>query len=129
MRIKLNRRKVLHILSSSLKLTVGTGYFEEFGLKLLYSEKEYEEARLKLPKNKPLLEDILMQILKDGNSITFIDVKGKGEYTEFLSLRKAFQNIPKVSLRTLLEFEEGMEDTNSASIVLQTILYEEIVFD
>ena len=70
-----------------------------------------------------------MQILKDGNSITFIDVKGKGEYTEFLSLRKAFQNIPKVSLRTLLEFEEGMEDTNSASIVLQTILYEEIVFD
>lgn len=126
MKITLTHEESERIFFDSLCNAVGTGYMEGYGLSVKYLDEHYEQAKSKL--TRPCYEDVLMQILRDGNSIKFIDHEYDGEYDAVITLDMVHNRCndadPELVL-TLLN-EEG--DADTASNLLQYIAYNEVIF-
>ena len=69
----------------------GLGYVTGYDLELDFNESEYKAAatKLKAEDGSPCFEDVLMQILRDGGSITLEDIGCEGEYTSSITLADA----------------------------------------
>ena len=100
----------------------GLGYMSGYGLEFEYSDKQYSAAKTKL--QSPCFEDVLMQILRDGGSLTFVDV----EYTRSVSLADVHDRVQKTPLRFLTDMINEEDDAETADVVLQTVFFEEIIF-
>ena len=104
----------------------GLGYMSGYGLEFEYSDKQYSAAKTKL--QSPCFEDVLMQILRDGGSLTFVDVECDGEYTRSVSLADVHDRVQKTPLRFLTDMINEEDDAETADVVLQTVFFEEIIF-
>lgn len=105
---------------------VGTGYMDGYGLELKWDDKAYSEARAKL--NNPCLEDIWMQILKDGGTLTFIDYEGEGEMTRSITLKDVHERVQKTPLEHLVDAVNENGDATTADVILQTVFFEDVIF-
>lgn len=96
------------------------------GLTLEYEDADYKEAKAKL--TSPCREDVWLQILKDGKSITFTDNEGSEE-DAVLTLAKAIEGLknPKIA-DEVREIVEGNYDANTGDTVIQYILFGEVVY-
>ena len=104
----------------------GLGYMSGYGLEFEYSEEQYRAAKTKL--QSPCFEDVLMQILRDGGSLTFVDVECDGEYTRSVSLADVHERVQKTPLRFLIDMINEQDDAETADVMLQTVFFEEIIF-
>ena len=104
----------------------GLGYMSGYGLEFEYSDKQYSAAKTKL--QSPCFEDVLMQILRDGGSLTFVDVECDGEYTRSVSLADVHDRVQKTPLRFLTDMINENDDAETADVILQTVFFEEIIF-
>ncbi len=52
------------------------GYVYGYGLEMDFKGEDYKSAKSKL--KNPCYEDGLMQILRDGNKLTLVDLEGDG---------------------------------------------------
>ena len=104
----------------------GLGYMNGYGLEFDYCDKQYSAAKTKL--QSPCCEDVLMQILRDGGSLTFVDVECDGEYTRSVSLADVHDRVQKTPLRFLTDMINEEDDAETADAVLQTVFFEEIIF-
>lgn len=104
----------------------GLGYMGGYGLELEYSDAQYSAAKAKL--QNPCYEDVLMQILRDGGSLTMIDVECDGEYTRSVSLADVHQRVQLAPARHLMDMIEEQDDADTADVIIQTVFFEEIVF-
>ena len=104
----------------------GLGYMSGYGLEFEYSDKQYSAAKTKL--QSPCFEDVLMQILRDGGSLTFGDVECDGEYTRSVSLADVHDRVQKTPLRFLTDMINEEDDAETADVMLQTVFFEEIIF-
>jgi hypothetical protein len=103
----------------------GLGQIGGFGLSLYYNKVDYKNAQQKL--NNPTFEDVLMQILRDGNSIQFIDEE-EGGMDSTITLDKVHERVPETPEEHLMKVLDEQYDANDADIVLQTVAYGEIIF-
>lgn len=93
-----------------------------YGLELDYKQSEYVAARKKL--DKPCLEDVFMQILKDGGSLTM-----KGDETNsVITIKELERRITKTPMSHLLDMHKEEDDANTADAILQTVFFKEIIF-
>jgi len=132
MTIQLTPQESEEIFYSSLCNTVGTGYMEGYGLELSCDRSQYKSSREHLETLHPGIaicyEDVLMQVLRDGGELTFIDHEGDGDMTRSITLQDVHERVKDVGAHVLINFHEEQDDASDADAVLQTVFFEEVIF-
>lgn len=126
MRVILTNEESLEYFHNALCNAVGTGYMQGYGLELTYSEDEYRLAKDKL--TTPCYEDVLIQILKDGGSLTFTDLEGDDENTKSITIDDVYAKVQNVPFEHLQDMINGTDDASTADIILQIVFYDTIIF-
>jgi hypothetical protein len=104
----------------------GLSEMGSYGLEFNYNKDHYAQAKSKL--TSPCFEDVLMQILRDGNTIGFEDVECDGEYSKQITLEDVHTKMSSVDPERLLEMKNETDDAGTADVILQTIMYGEVIF-
>jgi len=104
----------------------GLGYIQDYGLELDYKKADYHSAKLKL--ESPCYEDVLMQILKDGNKLTLTDIECDGEYTRSITLDDVHSRVQKTPIRFLMDMINENDDAETGDVVIQSVFFEDIIF-
>jgi hypothetical protein len=101
-----------------------------YGLSLDYDENHYFTARKNLQEKKlsTCFEDVLMQILRDGGSITLIDEECDGEYTKSITMKDVHERVAKTPIKHLTDAITENDDAVTADVIIQTVFYEDIIF-
>ena len=108
----------------------GLGYMGGYGLELEYKQEEYKAAReqIKSNGNSPCYEDVLLEILKMGGSLTFVDIECEGEYTRTISLADVHKRVAKTPIDHLMDMIKETDDAVTADVLIQTVFFEDIIF-
>ena len=110
----------------------GLGYMSGYGLEFEFNDSDWWSAKRNLreavPASRICYEDILMQILRDGGSLTMTDIECDGEYTSSVSLADVHSRVQKTPLRFLADMIDGRDDAETADVILQTVFFEDIIF-
>lgn len=102
------------------------GYLQGYGLNVNWDEKEYSDAKAKL--TSPCLEDVLIQILKDGGSLKIEDEEGEGENDATITMASLLANIETTPAERLLEMHNEEDDVVTADCIIQSVAYREVIF-
>jgi hypothetical protein len=110
----------------------GLSELNGYGLSVDYKKSDYQSAKRNLREQNPeesiCFEDVLMQILREGGSLKFIDVEGDGEYTRSISIAEVHARVAKTPIRHLVDQINENSDAVTADVILQTVLFEEVIF-
>jgi len=104
----------------------GLGYVQDYGLGLDYEQKDYTEAKEKL--TNPCYEDVLMQILRDGNRLTMVDVEGEGDMTRSICLQDIHERVQNTPHEHLMDMVDENDDVVTADVILQSVFFSDIIF-
>jgi hypothetical protein len=109
----------------------GLGYcFSSYDLELSYEETEFQQAKAKYkqdnPNEKPCIEDIYMQILRNGHSLTVTDGNDNKVYKITLSL--VHERVSNCPTATILDMENEEDDGCTADVILQTVILGKVVY-
>lgn len=129
MEIKLSREEKINIFHTAL--CNGINFIGDYGLILEFDSTEYEKAKENLSTkdlNFICREDVWIEMLKMGYSLTFTDYEIEDEYTAIISLQDVLHNIEKTPTENILNIQQGQDDAYDADAVIQSVLYGEIIF-
>lgn len=124
MEIKLNAKESEEYFYNAM--CNGLGYMGGYGLRLDWNTREYEKSREKL--KNPCIEDVFMQMLKDGYKITMVDVECEGEYTRTIGIEDVHNKVGQTPIEHLSDMINENDDATTADVILQTVFFEEIIF-
>ena len=117
---------------SCLCNAVGTGYMDGYGITIDTDENEYQKAKRDLVAQgeSPCLEDVWMQVLRNGGTIDLLDVEGEGENSASLSLKQVHSSRKwaKVPIERIIEMHQEQDDAETADFILQTLFFGEVIF-
>ena len=102
------------------------GYMSGYGLELEYNEDEYKKSREKL--KNPCWEDVLLQMLKDGYSLTMVDVECDGEYTRSITIEDVYERVSQTPFQHLSDIIGESGDATTGDVILQTVFFGEVIF-
>jgi hypothetical protein len=132
MKIKLTPEESEKLFYDSLCNAVGTGHMNGHGLKMTCDSIQYEKSHKYLkcanPDSIVCYEDILMQVLRDGGTLTFIDLEGEYNLTRSITLADVHERVEKTPLIDLTDAIEELGDAYTADAILQTVFFEDIIF-
>ena len=96
---------------------------------LNYDKDKYEEARQRLIDNKKnhCFEDVLMEILRGGGSITLVDEE-EGQDPSTITLKEVHERVQTTPINHLLDMVNENDDGTTAEVILQIVFYKEIIF-
>ena len=123
MKITLTKEESLNYFYNAL--CNGLGYVGAYGIQIDWDEIEYQEAKAKL--KSPCFEDILIQILKDGGTLDFSD-KQLSFHEVNITLKMVEERVSKTPFKHLLDMVNGNDDAVTADVIIQTVLFEDVVF-
>lgn len=109
----------------------GLGYISGYGLKLQINKESYQKAKanlLKKDSSSPCYEDVLIQVLKDGGELKFVDEECDGEYTRSITLKDVHERVQLTPAEHLLDMINENDDATTADVILQTVIYNEVIF-
>jgi len=122
MKIKLKKKEAISIFHTAL--CNGLSYMSGYGITLDYDDKHYILASDK--KENHCWEDVLIQILVDGNPLNFVDEEG--EETHEVFLKDVLKNIVDTDVDVLMNIINERDDALDADIVLQTVVFGEVIY-
>jgi len=122
MEIKLSKEESMEIFHTSM--CNGLGWIEGYGIELTYSSNHYELASKKI--KNPSHEDVLQQILEDGNPIIFYDIESGETFPVYL--KDVYTKVSKTDSESLLNLINENDDAMDADCVLQTVAFGEVIF-
>lgn len=102
------------------------GYMGGYGLELDYDESKYKKSKKKL--KDPCYEDVLLQMLKDGYSFKMIDREYDGTYTRTVTLKDVHEKVCQTPIRHLMDKINENDDCVTGDVIIQTVLYGEVIF-
>lgn len=112
-------------------LANGLDYLSGYGLELTWDDNEYRNAKetLKAQSSGERLtyEDVLMQILRDGGSLSIIDHEN-GEADVTITLEDVIEKVKLTPYRHLMDAIEETGDAYTADAILQTVFFGEVIF-
>jgi hypothetical protein len=97
-----------------------------YGLTFDYVSSEYKKSREKL--TNPCFEDVLMQMLRDGYKITFIDEECDGEYTSSIGMKEIHERVAKTPIQHLTDMINENDDAVTADVILQSVFFDAVIF-
>jgi len=106
------------------------GEMRYYGLSLDVDGKAYKKARVKLQKeNKSTCyEDVFMQLLRDGGTLTMVDDENDGEYTRSITIKDVHDRVAMTPLSHLMDMIQEQDDATTGDVILQSVFYEEVIF-
>lgn len=101
------------------------GYVQGYGLELDFKKADYQSAKAKL--ESPCYEDVLMQILRDGNKLTLVDLEC-AEYTESITLADVHERVQNAPFDHLYNMITENDDAETGDVIIQWVFYQEVIF-
>jgi hypothetical protein len=100
-----------------------------YGLKLIYSEAAYQKAKniLKEDLIQICYEDILIQILKQGDSLTMVDHEG-GEDDATITIDDVYERMTLVPFDRILQMVNEDSDAETADVIIQTVFFKDVIY-
>lgn len=109
----------------------GLGEMRYYGLSLeVDGNNAYKKAKAKLEKeyNSTCYEDVLLQILKDGGTLTMVDEENDGDYTRTITIKEVHDRVAKSPLSHLMDMINEQDDATTGDVILQSVFYDEVIF-
>jgi hypothetical protein len=110
----------------------GLGYMSGYGLSLDFSDDDYREAKTKLGRESPgiflAFEDVLMEMLRMGKTLTMVDEEGDEDTTFTITLKDVHERVSNAPARHILDMINENDDADTADVIIQQVFFNEIVF-
>jgi len=99
-----------------------------YNLYLNFDDEEYKSSKEKLKASNQNLcyEDVLMQMLRDGYKLEIIDYNG--DESHYITLDLVHERVAKTPTRHLMDAINENGDAITADCILQTVIYEEVIY-
>jgi len=98
---------------------------------LSFDEKDYASSKKKFKKKNPketaCLEDVWIQMLRDGKKLKFVDMSGYG-MSRMLTIKMVHDRVAKTPIRHLMDAINKDGDSTTSFEILQTVLFNKSVF-
>jgi len=131
MKITFTNEEALEIFHTSLCNAYSTGYMNGYGIELNFDDDDYKEAKKSLiskkPNQSPCYEDVLVEILRIGKTLTMVDNES-GEDDSVITEEDVVTRMTLVPLHNLLNILKEHDDAVDADCVIQTIFYKDVIF-
>jgi len=126
MKIQLTEEESENIFHNSL---CNGHHIAHYGLQMDYSEKEYGKAKKRLQKKgeDPCLEDVWLEILRGGGTLTLIDEEN-GMDPSVITLKDVHERVQEAPVRHLMDAINEQDDGDTADVILQSVFYQDVVF-
>ena len=109
----------------------GLDYIAGYGLEIEYTGAELKQARasyaLAHPNTLACYEDILMQILRDGNTLKLIDNEDEDEVRE-IKLSDVHKRVAQTPIKHLMDMVNENDDADTADVIIQTVFLGEVIY-
>lgn len=100
------------------------GYVSGYGLELEFDNDHYQKVR----KEGDCFEDVLMSILRDGGSLTLVDIECDGDYTNTITLKDVHDKVCNTPIGHLMHAINETGDADTSDVILQSVFFGEVVF-
>jgi predicted O-methyltransferase YrrM len=99
------------------------------GLTIDHDDDQYHRARHNLEKDgiSPCLEDVWVQVLREGGTLTLIDNES-GEDPAVITLADVHNRVSDTDVRHLMDAINEQDDAITAEVILQQVFYGEVIF-
>ena len=87
-----------------------------------------KNKELETPSDTICYEDVFIQMLRNGKSLTLKDVENDGEYTRQVSLQDVINRVPLTPQSHLMDMLQENDDATTADVILQTVFFEDVIF-
>jgi len=109
----------------------GLSYIEGHGLEVQFKNSEYVAAKAKLEKTlinqSVCFEDVLMEILKQGNKLYLVDVEGGDDIVD-ITLQHVHERVQNTEPTHLMDMVNETDDVCTADVILQTVFLGSIIY-
>jgi hypothetical protein len=109
----------------------GLNYIAAYNLQISFKRADYVKARANYenthPNEQACYEDILMQILKDGNMLKLIDHED-AENTQVINLADVHKRVAETPVRHLMDMINENDDATTADVIIQSVFFEEVIY-
>lgn len=134
MKAELTNQQSEEFFYNALCNAVGTAYIDGLGLELKTDPIDFQEAKKALSA-KPngdvtseiCYEDILMKILHMNRRLTLVDHEG-GMPPAVITISDVHERVNKMPEHHLTDMINEHDDADTASALIQTVFYNEVVF-
>ena len=110
----------------------GLSYISGYGLTLEADEQDYKAASKKLKSEKPneviCYEDVFLEVLRMGNTLSLIDEEGDGDNNSTISLSDVHERVSQTPISHLTNMITENDDAETADVIIQTVFYQDIIF-
>ena len=99
------------------------------GLSIDFNEEEYEIAKKHLQDTNQscCLEDVWMQVLRNGGTLSLIDNES-GEEPSTITLQDVHAKVQDSPINHLMDAINETDDGTTAEVILQSVFYGEVIF-
>jgi hypothetical protein len=108
----------------------GLGELRYYDLELDYDAKEYKAAKQQLsdkqPDNQACWEDVLMEMLRSGNTLWIVDSNDDERHPITLDL--VHERVQQTPTRHLMNAINENDDATTADCIIQTVIYGEVIY-
>jgi hypothetical protein len=109
----------------------GLSLVRDYDLELRYPKAAYASAKQGLMRQEPdrvvCYEDVLLQILRDGGTLTLVDLGG-ADYTRSITIADVHSRVQLSPADVLIAIHEDQDDAYTADSIIQTVFFQEIIF-
>jgi len=74
------------------------------------------------------IEDVFLEVLRMGKTLTWKDIEGEGEYTRSITLKEVHERVAKMPTKHLMDFINENDDAVTAYVLLQQVFFDEQIF-
>jgi hypothetical protein len=108
----------------------GLGELKYYDLDLDYDAKEYKAAKQQLntkqPDTQACWEDVLMEMLRSGNTLWIVDPNDDKHHPITLDL--VHERVQQTPTRHLMNAINENDDATTADCIIQTVIYGEVIY-
>ena len=108
----------------------GLGELKYYDLDLDYDAKEYKAAKQQLntkqPDTQACWEDVLMEMLRSGNTLWIVDENDNERHPITLDL--VHERVQQTPTRHLMNAINENDDATTADCIIQTVIYGEVIY-
>ena len=99
------------------------------GLSINYDDGQYQKAKqvLKDKGESPCLEDVWMEMLRQGYTLTLVDEES-GEDPAIITLTDVHNRVADTDIRHLMDAINEHDDSTTAEVILQQVFYGQVIF-
>jgi hypothetical protein len=110
----------------------GLGEIGYYGLDLDYDWRKYQDAKIALQTQSPTsvicYEDVLMEILKSGGTLTLLDNEDDDNEVASITISDVHERVSQTPIKHLTDAIMENDDATTADVIIQTVFLNEIVY-